>query len=156
MILKELLMTNKADFIKIGTEKGLFMYAGKVENMARKLQAIDESYIDYYEEKYKFHKHQYERFKAPDALKEERNKCAPAIAALRRKGEEITLEQYIRLRLKEELEETEKWYYRLVNYSPMMIREVKNVYGSILHESCMIVILEGYDLGSRYDIEDDD
>ena len=155
MILKELLITNKGEFIKIGSEKGLFMYAGKVEDMARKLQYIDETYIDYYEKKYNKHKKQYERFKTPD-LKKERNKCAPALGALRKKGKEITLEKYIKLRVKEELEETEKWYYRLTNYKPLMIREVKQLYGSLLHKTCMIAIVEGYDLGDRYDIEEEE
>lgn len=155
MILKELLITNKAVYIKIGSEKGLFMYAGKVDDMARKLQYIDETYIDYYEKKYKKHKYQYERFKTPD-LKKESNKCAPALGALRKKGKDITLEKYIKLRAKEELEETEKWFYRLTNYKPLMIREVKKCYGSLLHESCMIAILEGYDLGNRYDIEEEE
>lgn len=36
-----------------------------------------------------------------------------------------------------------------------MIREVKQCYGSLLHKSCMIAIVEGYDLGDRYDIEED-
>lgn len=156
MILKELLITNKAVYIKIGCEKSsYFMYAGKVEDMARKLQHIDEKYIDYYEKEYKSHKKQYERFKTPD-LKKERNKCAKALGALRKKGKEITLEQCIELRLKKELEETEKWHYRLINYKPLMIREVKHCYGSLLHKSCMIAIVEGYELGDRYDIEEEE
>lgn len=62
MILKELLITNKAGYIKIGSGKSsYFMYAGKAEDMARKLQYImKETYIDYITVK---HKQQYERFK---------------------------------------------------------------------------------------------
>jgi hypothetical protein len=56
--------------------------------------------------------------------------------------------------LQYELESVEKWEYRLDNYVPMMMREVVEVYGSILHESCMIAIIEGYDKGEYYDIEE--
>lgn len=36
-----------------------------------------------------------------------------------------------------------------------MKAEVKQCYGSLLHKSCMIAIIEGYDLGNKYDIEEE-
>ena len=149
MKLSEFLENANCKFIKIGTCGGSFLYCGSLKNLDTK--KVDRSYRKFIRERRKVHLENVKRYQSKGIMiKEEVNE--KKVDKISRYGRYMTVDEFVKLRIDEERKRYESYERKRKDYKPIAKREIKDIYNSVLHDDCIIVILEGTEHGDVYDM----
>lgn len=149
MKLSEFLENANCRFIKIGTCGGSFLYCGSLKNLDTK--KVDRSYRKFIRERRKVHLENVKRYQSKGIMIKEEVK-GNNVDKISRYGRYMTVDDFVKLRIDEERKRYESYERKRKEYKPIANREIKDIYNSVLHDDCIIVILEGTEHGDVYDM----
>lgn len=152
MKLSEFLYNANCKYIKIGTCGGSFLYCGSLEKLDTK--EVDKKYRKFIRERIKVHLDNMTRYQNDGIMIKEKSQ-GRKVDKISRYGRYMTVDDFVKLRIDEEKKRYESYERKRKDYKPIAKREIKRLYDSVLYDDCIIVILEGMEHGTVYDMEDE-
>lgn len=152
MKLSEFLYNANCKYIKIGTCGGSFLYCGSLEKLDTK--EVDKKYRKFIRERIKVHLDNMTRYQNDGIMIKEKSQ-GRKVDKISRYGRYMTVDDFVKLRIDEEKKRYESCERKRKDYKPIAKREIKRLYDSVLYDDCIIVILEGMEHGTVYDMEDE-
>lgn len=149
MKLNEFLENASYKYIKIGTLGGSFFYCGELEKLDTK--RVDRDYRKFIMKRLNYHKNLCDKYKTQGITIRE-NTRGNKVDKISRYGRYMTVEEFVNLRIAEEEKYYENYLKKKNNYKSLAKREIKDIYDSVLHDDCIIVIVDGFEHGNVYDL----
>lgn len=125
------------------------MYCGELEKLDTK--RFDREYRKFIRKRLDYHKKLVNKYKAQGiTIRETLN--GKSVEKISRYGRYMTIDEFVNLRIAEEKKRCNNYEKMKNDYKPIAKREIKDIYDSVLHDDCIIVIVEGFEHGNVYDL----